>query len=58
MMDIEKVYEGKDRTHFRLQGVTVRVGFHGVYLCLTCVSTTCKHAELVRDFDTSKESAA
>ena len=30
--------------------VTVRVGFHGVFACLTCNVATCAHARAAEDF--------
>lgn len=38
--------------YFRVNGsVTVRVGAHKVYCCLTCRVATCVHAEAARMFD-------
>lgn len=31
--------------------VSVRVGQHNVFCCLTCLVTTCEHCDLAREFD-------
>lgn len=58
-MTVEKVYEGKRTTHWRVsrgeagEMVTVRTSDFGVYCCLTCIATDCKHVEAVRELDTT-----
>lgn len=49
-------------THYRVgaagrdgQAVTVRVGRHGVFCCLTCLKTDCRHADAAEEY--AKESA-
>ena len=58
-MTIERVYDGKRTTHWRVPGkgapVTVRCSDFGVYVCLTCLSSDCAHAKAVEAFD--KEAA-
>lgn len=56
---VEKVWEGKNVTHWRVQrgkageNVTVRESalFPRVYCCLTCHSNDCLHVVAVREFD-------
>lgn len=61
---VEKVYEGQRVTHWRCsrgeagEAVTVRMGEHGVYCCLTCRVIDCIHVEAVRSFDHRTEPSA
>lgn len=61
-MTVEKVYEGKRVTHWRVskgeagEPVTVRTSDFGVYCCLTCIAIDCIHAKAVEASD--KEQAA
>lgn len=57
-LTVEKVWEGRDVTHYRVSSghkggeqVTVRVGLYGVFACLgRCLSVECEHAMAVREF--------
>lgn len=64
-LTVELMRELKDVTYFRVsagkdggQPVTVRVGIHNRYACLTCNVITCQHAETARDWDAERLGAA
>lgn len=56
-MYVEQTYDGERMAHYRVQrtkdapgGWTVRIGRHGIPVCLSCVKTDCEHADAVAEF--------
>lgn len=55
---IKQTYAGKNVDHYviaseRQAPVTVRIGTHGVFCCLTCRSVKCEHTRAVEQYVTN-----